>query len=137
MENVKVGILDPMAVEVGRGIGFGIEWGGVLSFFSAPHTNQMSLFVNSPEANVLCNFRLVLLVKEDKGVVAHVASIEESPPYSRVSRVFQLSSKRGFKLNGGQAGRCSKRDGGVVVSGEMDGFVTLDTVITYKGFNFV
>ena len=39
MEDVEVGVLDPMTVEVGRGVCLGIEWSGVLSFVLAPSTD--------------------------------------------------------------------------------------------------
>ena len=39
MEDVEVSIFDPMTVEIGRGICFGIEWSGVLSFFLALSTD--------------------------------------------------------------------------------------------------
>ena len=39
----------------------------------------MSLFVDGSEANIFCYFRLVLLIKEDKGVVTSVTGVEESP----------------------------------------------------------
>ena len=79
VENVEVSVLDPAAIEVGRGICLGMEWGGVFGFALALSADRMSLFVNSPEANIFCYFRLVLLIEEDKGVMTRVASVEESP----------------------------------------------------------
>ena len=79
MEDVKVSVFDPMNVEVGRGICPGIEWSGILNFTLALSANQVCFFVDCPEANIFCYFRLVLLIKEDEGVMASVASVEEGP----------------------------------------------------------
>ena len=47
----------------------------------------MCLFVDYPEADILGNFRLVLLIKEDKGVVTGITSVKEGPSYTWVSRI--------------------------------------------------
>ena len=87
MENVEVGIFDPTTVKIRRGIGLGIKWGGILGFTLVSSTDQVSLFINSSEANIFCNFRLVLLVKKDKRVMTSVAGVKESLSSAWVGRV--------------------------------------------------
>ena len=36
VEDVEVSVFDPAMIEIGRGVGFSIEWGGVLSFSLSP-----------------------------------------------------------------------------------------------------
>ena len=97
----------------------------------------MRLFVNGPEANVLCYFRLILLVEKDEGVMAGVASVEESLSDSWMGGVVKLSTKRGVELNWRRAGRCGKGDGRVVTLGKVDWFVTLNTIVVHERFDLV
>ena len=97
----------------------------------------MRLLVDGPEANVLCYFRLVLLIEEDKRVMAGVPSVEESPSDSWMGRVVKFSTKRGAKLNWRRVGGWGKRDSGVVTLGKVDWLVTLNTVVAYEGFDLV
>ena len=39
VEAVEVSVLDPTMIEIGGGIGLGIEWGGILSFSLASYAN--------------------------------------------------------------------------------------------------
>ena len=39
VEDVKVSVFDPTAIEIGRGISLSIKWGGILHFTLAPSAN--------------------------------------------------------------------------------------------------
>ena len=101
MENVEISVFDPTAIKVGGGVGFRVKWGGILSFTLASCSNQMSFFLCGAKTNILGNLRLVLLVEENKGVVAGVASVKESPSFARMGGVLKLHTQRWLSRNGG------------------------------------
>ena len=39
MKDVEVSVFDPAMIEIGRGIGLGVKWGGILGFALASSTN--------------------------------------------------------------------------------------------------
>jgi len=90
VEDIEVSVLDPMVTEVGRGVSFCIKWGGIFSFSFAPCSDQVSFFISGVKTNILGNFWLVLLIKEDKGVMSGVTSIEEGPSFSRMHGVLKF-----------------------------------------------
>ena len=87
IEDVEVSVLDPTTVEIGRGVCLGVKWSGILGFTFALSPDQVCLFVDCPEANIFCYFRLVLLIEEDEGIMASVTSVEESPSNTWVGGV--------------------------------------------------
>jgi len=56
VEDVKISVLDPTAIEVGGGIGFCMKRGGVLGFTFALCPDQVSFLFYGVKADVLGNF---------------------------------------------------------------------------------
>ena len=52
--------------------------------------NKISVFFCRAKANILGYFWLALVVDEGKGVMPRVASVEESPPFTRIYGVVVL-----------------------------------------------
>jgi len=55
VEDVEISVLNPTAIEVGRGVGFRIKQGGILGFTLASCSNQVSFFLGGAKTNVLSN----------------------------------------------------------------------------------
>jgi len=129
MENIEIGVFDPSSVKIGRGEGSSMKRGGVLSIALAVNADKMSVFVDTPVADIPGHFHLSFLVEEDDGVEVRLSTVIPYPPFARVVRVLKVASKWWGETNGLRGGSRSG-DGGLVLS-EADGFVTVDTVVIH------
>ena len=129
MEDVKVSVLNSSSVEVGRGEGSGMKGGGVFPIALATNADKMSVFIDTPVADVLGGFCLSFLVKEDDGIEVRLSTVIPYPPFARVVRVLKVASKWGGKANR-LRGRSGSGDSRLVLS-EADRFITINTVVIH------
>ena len=129
MEDVEVSIFDPKAVEVGRGERSSMERGGVLAVTFASYAYKVSIFINTPVANVFGSFGKSFFVKKDDGIEMWLSPIIPCPPLTRVVGILEVASQGGCKPDRFRRGGGS-RDGGIVL-GESDRFVSVDTVFAH------
>ena len=68
VEDVEVSILDPKTVEIRRGEGSSMEGGGVFVVTFASYAYKVSVFVNTPIADVVGSLGESFFVKKNDGV---------------------------------------------------------------------
>ena len=129
VEDIEVGVLDSSLVEIGRGEGSSVKGGGIFSIALAMNADKMSIFVDTPVADVLGGFRLSFLIKEDDGVEVRLSTVVLYPSFTRVIGVLKVTSKWGGKVNRLRGGSGSG-DSRLVLS-EANRFITVDTVIIH------
>ena len=127
MKEVEVGVLDPSTIEIGGWIGFRLKWSGILLLVLSSSSNQISVFFRRAKTNILGYFGLSLVIDENKGVVSRVASIKESPPFTRVHRVVEFVTQWWVNGNGGWT--ASFRNGGIIPSTQRLRWVALDAIV--------
>jgi len=129
VEDVEVGVFNSSPVEIRRGKGLSVKGGGVLLIALVTDADKVSVFVDTPVADILGGFCLSFLIKEDDRVEMRLSAIILYPPFSRVVGVLKVASKRGSKANGLRGGSGSG-DGRLVLS-KADRFVTVDAVVVH------
>jgi len=90
VEDVEISIFDPTTIEIGGGVGFHQKRGGVLGFTFASSPNQVGFFLSGAKTDILGDLWLVLFIRENKGVMTRVASVKESPSFSRMGGVLKF-----------------------------------------------
>jgi len=129
VEDIEVSVLNSNLIEIRRGKGLSVKGGGVLLIALAANADKVSVFVDTPVADVLGGFCLSFLIKEDNGVKMRLSTVILYPPFSRVVGVLKVTSKWGSKANGFRRG--SGSGDGMLVLSEADRFVTVDTVVIH------
>ena len=99
VEDVKVSVLDPSTVEVGRRESPGMERSRVLLIPLVPHSYKVSIFANASVTNVLGGLSLSFLIEKDNGVEVGLSFIIPYPPFARVIRILKVASKGRSKMN--------------------------------------
>ena len=100
VEDIKVGVLDPRAIEVRGRKGSSMKGGGIFVIPLVSHFYKVSVFPNTSIANIPSCFHMSLFVEEETRVEVGLSSIIPYPPFTRVIRVLEVTSKRGGKTNG-------------------------------------
>ena len=95
MEDVKISVLDPSSIEIGRGEGLSVKGGGVFPVALTTNANKMSILVDAPVTDILGGLRLSFLVKEDNGIKVRLSTIIPYPSFTRVVGVLKVASKWG------------------------------------------
>ena len=132
MENVKVSVLNPSAVEVGRGEGPSMKRSGILAFSLATYSHKVGVFPNASVRDVLGCFCLAFLIEEDDGIKVGLSTIILYPPFTQVVRVLEVTGKGGGKANGLGRG-CGPGNSGLILC-EMNRFVTVNAILTHIWF---
>ena len=132
MEDVKVSVLNPSMVEVGRRESPSMEGGGILTFSFVMYSYKVGVFPNAPIGNVLSCFCLSLFIEKDNGIKVGLSTIIPYPPFTRVVRVLEVTGKGGGKAN--RLGRgCGPGNSGLILR-KMNGFITVNTVLAHIWF---
>jgi len=134
VEDIKVIIFDPGAVEIGRGVCLHMKGDGVLGVSPFANSYNMSINPNLSEGNISCYFILTVLVEEDKGVLLHITTVILAPPVSWMVQVIKLLSELG---NIGDGARHRRKGNGGVIHSKSDWLITLNIVVQHISFNFV
>ena len=135
VEDVKVSVFDPGMVEVGRGEGPSMEGSRVLAFSLATYPYEVSVFPNAPVRNVLGRFCLSFFIEEDYRVEMGLGPVIPYPPFTRVVRVLEVTSKRGSKTNRLRWG-CRPSNHGLILC-EVSRLVTINAILTHIWFSEV
>ena len=134
VEDVKVVVLDPKMVKIGRGVCMCVKRDGVLGIPLLADPYDVSVNSDLPKSDISCYFVLPVLIEEDKGVLPCITAVVLTPPSSWMVRVVKLFGELGNIGDGARSGR--ERNGGVIRS-ESNWFVTLNVVICHVALNFV
>ena len=126
MENIKVVILDPRAVEIGGRVCTCVEGNSKLGVTPFASSYKVSVDPKLPESDIACHLILPVLVEEYKWVLLRITAVILAPPSSWMVWVVKLLSKLRDVGDGTRCGR--EGDGGVILS-EPNWFVTLHVVV--------
>ena len=93
VEDIEVIILDPRAVEIGRGMCPCVERDRVFRVSPLANPYKMSVNSNLPKGDVSCYFILTILIEEDEGVLLRITAVILAPSVSWVVWVVKLVGK--------------------------------------------
>jgi len=133
MKNVEVSIFDPNTIEIGGWEGLSVEGGRIFSIPFVLHPYKMSILINTPIRNVLCDLSLSFLIKEDDGVKVWLSPVISYPSLTWMIRILEVAGQRGGKADG-LGGGGGSGDSGLVLS-EMNGFIVIDAVVAHVGIS--
>jgi len=129
VKDIEIGVLDPSSVEVGRGEGLSVKRGGIFLIALSTNADKMSVFIDTPVADILGSLCLSFLVKEDNGVEVRLSTIILYPSFTRVVGVLKVTSEWGGEANR-LRGRSGSGDSRLVLS-KMGRFVTVNAVVIH------
>ena len=126
VENVKVVILDPRAVEIGSGVCTCMEGNGKLRVASFASPYEVGIDPNLSESDITCHLVLPVLIEKDKWVLPRITVVVLAPPTSWMVWVIKLLGKL---RNVGNGTRGRGEGDGRVVCGKPSWFVALHIVV--------
>jgi len=126
VENVKVVIFDPGAIEIGSRVCTCMEGNGKLRVATLVSPYKVSIDPSLPEGDVVCHLVLPILIEEDKRVLPRITAVILAPSNSWMVRVIKLLGKL---RNVGDGTGCGGEGDGRVVLSEPNWFIVLHIVV--------
>ena len=134
VENVKVIIFDPGAIEIGSRVSTCMEGNGMLGVATLVSPYKVSIDPSLSEGDIACHFVLPVLIEEDERVLLCITAVVLAPSNSWMVRIIKLLGKL---RNVGDGTGCGGEGDGRVVCGKPDWFITLHVVVRHVALDFV